>query len=65
LIALLLPSGAPDPGAPPCMRQRFFPATAGDLQGWPLRVVAPQRRLACIAVVFRGRWRAMSSPAAL
>jgi hypothetical protein len=65
LTALLLPSGAPDPGAPPCMRQRFLPPTAGDLQGRPMRVVAPQRRLACIAVVFLGRWRAMSSRAAL
>jgi hypothetical protein len=37
------------------MRQRFFPATAADLQGRPLRVFAPHRRLACIAVVLRGR----------
>jgi hypothetical protein len=29
--AFLLPRGAPDPGAPPCIRQRFFPLTAGDL----------------------------------
>jgi hypothetical protein len=36
------------------MRQRFFPATAGDLQGRPLRVVAPQRRLESIGVVLRG-----------
>jgi len=24
LSAFLLPRGAPDPGAPPCIRQRFF-----------------------------------------
>jgi hypothetical protein len=44
LRAFLLPRGAPDPGAPPCMRQRFFPVTAGDLQGLPERVLAPQRK---------------------
>jgi len=30
-----LPRGAPDPVAPPYIRQRFLPATAGDLQGLP------------------------------
>ena len=29
----MLPRGAPDPGAPPCIRQRLFALTAGDLQG--------------------------------
>ena len=33
--AFLLPGGAPEPGAPPCIRQRLFPRTAGDLQGLP------------------------------
>jgi hypothetical protein len=37
------------------MRQRFIPSTAGDMQAWPVRVVAPQRRLACIAAVLRAR----------
>ena len=40
--AFLFPGGAPDPGAPPCMRHRFFQPTAGDRQGLPERVVAPQ-----------------------
>ena len=54
LSAFLLPRGAPDPGAPPCMRQRFLPLTAGDLQGLPDRVLAPQRRLESIGAVLRG-----------
>src|SRR5215467_11554957 len=54
LSAFLLPRGAPDPGAPPCMRQRFLPATAGDLQGLPERDFAPQRRLSSIGPVLRG-----------
>src|SRR6202521_2360451 len=29
LRALLLPLGGPEPDAPPCMRQRFLPRTAG------------------------------------
>ena len=29
LSAFLLPRGAPDPGAPPCMRQRFFRSPPG------------------------------------
>src|SRR5438128_1553512 len=29
LRALRLPLGGPEPGAPPCMRQRFLPRTAG------------------------------------
>jgi hypothetical protein len=49
----MLRLGAPEPGAPPCMRQRFFPLTAGDLQGLPDRVLAPQRGLASIGPVLR------------
>ena len=52
--AFLLPRGAPDPGAPPCIRQRFFPITAGDRQALPDRVLAPQRRLDSIGPVLRG-----------
>jgi hypothetical protein len=52
--AFVLPGGAPDPGAPPCMRQRLFPLTAGDMQGLPDRVVAPQRGLDNINCVLRG-----------
>ena len=36
-----MPRGAPDPGAPPCIRQRRLPLTAGDLHGLPERVLAP------------------------
>ena len=51
--AFLLPGGAPEPGAPPCIRQRLFPRTAGDLQGLPERVLAPQRGLDNIGPVLR------------
>jgi hypothetical protein len=54
LSAFLLPRGAPDPAAPPCIRHRFLPATAGDLQGLPERDFAPQRRLPSIGPVLRG-----------
>jgi hypothetical protein len=51
----LLPRGAPDPAAPPCIRQRFLPATAGDdLHGLPDRDFAPQRRATSIGPVLRG-----------
>lgn len=60
LSAFLLPNGAPDPGAPPCMRQRFLPLTAGDLQGPPARVLAPQRKLESIGPVLRLRSRVIS-----
>src|SRR5690242_6417473 len=40
--------GAPLPGAPPCILQRRFPRTAGDWQGYPLRVRAPQRSVRCM-----------------
>jgi hypothetical protein len=52
--AFLLPRGAPEPAAPPCMRHLFFPRTAGDAQGVPLRVLAPQRGLERIGPVLRG-----------
>ena len=51
--AFWLPFGAPEPGAPPCMRHRFFPATAGERQGVPARDFAPHRMLSRIAVVLR------------
>src|SRR5436190_24269734 len=54
--AFLFPGGAPDPSAPPCMRHLIFQPTAGDRQGWPDRVVAPQRRLDRIGPVLRGWW---------
>ena len=60
--AFLLPRGAPDPGAPPCIRQRFFPRTAGDMQGLPERVLAPQRWLDSIGPVLRGCFLAMPIP---
>jgi hypothetical protein len=47
--AFLLPRGAPEPSAPPCIRQCLFPLTAGDMQGLPERVFAPQRRLESIS----------------
>jgi hypothetical protein len=53
LSALVLLRGAPDPLAPPCMRQRFLPATVGERHGVPPRVFAPQRGLASIGAVFR------------
>jgi len=51
--AFLLPRGAPDPGAPPCILHRVFPPTAGDLQGLPDLVLAPHRGLASIGTVLR------------
>ena len=53
LSAFLFPSGAPDPGAPPCIRQRRFPLTAGDRQNPPRRFRAPQRGLESIGSVLR------------
>jgi hypothetical protein len=52
--ALLLPCGAPDPGEPPCIRHSFLSLSAGDMQGLPERVLAPQRRLDSIGTVLRG-----------
>jgi hypothetical protein len=45
--------GAPDFGAPPCMRQRFLPRTAGERHAPPERIFAPQRGLATIGPVLR------------
>ena len=39
---------APLPSAPPCMRQRRLPDTAGDWQGLPARVRAPHLGLWCM-----------------
>ena len=52
-VMLSFPIGAPEPFAPPCMRHRFLPPTAGERQGRPLRVCAPQRRLASMGSVLR------------
>ena len=51
LRALRFPRGALGPAAPPCIRQRALPRTAGAQQLPPAR--APQRGLTSIAVVFR------------
>jgi hypothetical protein len=51
--AFRFPLGAPDPGAPPCMRQRRLPRIAGQRHDPPARVLAPQRRLAIIEPVLR------------
>ncbi len=61
--AFLLPFGAPDPGAPPCIRQRLLPLTAGDMHGMPARVFAPQRELWCIDQVSSFRSSGISTPA--
>jgi len=53
LRAFWLPLGAPLPSAPPCMRHRLLPFTAGDRHGLPLRVFAPHRRLESIGPVLR------------
>ena len=53
LRALVLPRGAPEPFAPPCIRHRLLPATAGERQGAPERVRAPQRGLLSMGTVFR------------
>jgi hypothetical protein len=44
--------GAPDPGVPPCIRQRLLPCTAGERHAPLVRVLAPQRGLASIGPVF-------------
>jgi hypothetical protein len=53
--AFWLKRGAPEPAAPPCILHRRFPRTAGDLQGRPDLVLAPQRGLESIGPVLR-RW---------
>jgi hypothetical protein len=47
--------GAPDPAAPPCIPLRFFPLTAGDMQGLPERILAPQRGLDSNGPVLRAK----------
>ena len=49
--AFWFPLGAPDPGAPPCMRQRLLPRTEGERHEPPERILAPQRGLASMAAV--------------
>jgi hypothetical protein len=61
--AFLLAGGAPEPAAPPCIRQRFFPRTAGDIHGFPDRVFAPQRGPCNIGPVLRS-WLTMAVPPA-
>jgi hypothetical protein len=51
--AFWFPLGAPDPGAPPCMRQRLLPRTAGERHDPLARVLAPQRGLASIGPILR------------
>lgn len=46
--ALWFPFCAPEPCAPPCMRQRDLPRTAADRHDPPERVLAPQRGLVSI-----------------
>jgi hypothetical protein len=65
LTALRLFLGAPEPGAPPCIRHRRLPCTAGDLQGLPERVLAPQRGLDNILVVLRRWFRIMCQTLAI
>jgi hypothetical protein len=62
--AFRLPRGAPEPAAPPCILHRRFPRTAGDLQGRPDLVLAPQRGLESIGPVLR-RWLAVIVSSAL
>ncbi|MGY4291300.1 hypothetical protein ACVWXO_010566 [Bradyrhizobium sp. LM2.7] len=56
LRAFRFPLGAPHLAAPPCIRQRVLPCTAGAQHAPPSRVLAPQRGLARIAAVLRA-WR--------
>src|SRR4029453_953982 len=43
MLIVAIPRPLPDPCAPPCIRHLLFPATAGDRQGVPARVLAPHR----------------------
>lgn len=52
--ALVLLAGAPEPRAPPCIRQRPLPDTFGDLQDVPDLVIAPHFAEASIGAVLRG-----------
>lgn len=51
--ALPFPLGAPEPVAPPCMRQRRRPDTAGDRHAPPARVRAPHLALAIMGPTLR------------
>lgn len=51
--ALRFPLGAPDPVAPPCMRQRRRPDTAGERHAPPARVRAPHLALAIMGPTLR------------
>jgi hypothetical protein len=51
--AFWFPLRALDPGAPPCMRQRLLPRTAGERHDPPERIFAPQRGLASMGPVLR------------
>lgn len=53
LKALLFFIGAPEPLAPPCMRQRLRPDTAGDWQSVPARVRAPHLGLSIMGRTLR------------
>ena len=45
--------GAPVSGAPPCMRQRRLPRSAGEQHDAPARIFAQRRRLVSIGAVLR------------
>ena len=51
--ALPFPFGAPEPFAPPCMRQRRRPDTAGERHAPPARVRAPHLALAIMGPTLR------------
>jgi hypothetical protein len=51
VIAVARPFGSPDPCAPPCIRQRLLPFTAGDRHGFPDRVLAPCDELGTASVL--------------
>ncbi len=48
LRAFLLPLGAPDPSAPPCIRHRSLPLTVGARHELPFRVRAPHLGQRCM-----------------
>jgi hypothetical protein len=53
LRALRFRLGAPEFGAPPCIRHRRLPRTDGERHDPPRRVLAPQRGLVRIGPVWR------------
>ena len=48
-LPFLLPEGAPEPTAPPCIRHTDFPPTAGPLQRWPERFERAEQRAAAFS----------------